>query len=65
MIWWGTGFILGAMIAGAAGGSFITPLNRKLALPIVCLSAIVTGAIIGWSLNALVTWVHASAGMTS
>jgi len=65
MIWWGVGFILGAMVVGAAGGSFITPENRNRALPIVVVSAIITGAIIGWSLNAWITWIHASANMTT
>jgi hypothetical protein len=61
-VWWCVGFVIGAAIVAAIGNSMVAERGRTpRTVPILLASAIVTGLIVGWALDAWIRFMHASA----
>jgi hypothetical protein len=62
LIWWAVGFVIGAAIVAAIGNSMVAERGRThRTVPILLASAIVTGLILGWALDAWIRFMRASA----
>jgi len=59
-LWYGVGCVLGLMIGGALGGSFVQERGRRV-LPVVIVATIVFAAVLGWALNFVMYAFYASA----
>jgi len=62
VVWWFVGFVIGAAIVAAIGNSMATERGRTpRTVPILIVSAVVTGLIVGWALDEWIRFMHASA----
>jgi hypothetical protein len=59
-LWYGLGAVLAFMIGGAITQSFIAERGKKL-LPYFVGGTIVLAAVLGWSINEVMTTLYASA----